>query len=196
MTMQIGVLAVQGAYSAHLDRLHRLGVTVRLVRHSDELEGLDGLVLPGGESTAMLRLLERQGGLGPLRDFVRRHPTLGTCAGLILLAEKVTPAQAGLGLLDVEVTRNGYGRQLDSRVVTGSLLGDGESQQTAMEMVFIRAPRITATGPQVKTLATREGEPVLVRQGHLLGCAFHPELGQDDRIHRLLLDLVNAQTTA
>jgi 5'-phosphate synthase pdxT subunit len=183
----VGVLAIQGDYEAHATRLHELGAEIRLVRLPADLEGLDGLVIPGGESTTFLKFLERDGFAASLKSFAAKNPTLGTCAGCILLAENVTrPAQDSLGVLDVTVERNAYGRQNDSAVMTGatSLAGG------PLEMVFIRAPRITRTGKDVTVLAERENSPVLVRQGDLLAATFHPELSDDPRVHQMFLDMV------
>jgi 5'-phosphate synthase pdxT subunit len=184
--LTIGVLALQGAYDAHAQTLRKLGATPKLVRLPSDLQGLDGLIMPGGESTTMLKFLEQRGFFDVLKDFTHTTPTFGTCAGVILLANDVTnPAQKSLGALDVTVERNSYGRQIDSTIVEteSSLLGG------PLEMVFIRAPRITRTGAGVETLATRGQDPVLVREGHLLAATFHPELGHDTRIHQLFLDM-------
>jgi 5'-phosphate synthase pdxT subunit len=172
----VGVLALQGGFEAHARALRELGHAVVYVRTADELEGVDGLVLPGGESTVHLRLLHRFGLEPALQRFHRSgKPILGTCAGLILAARAVVPEQASLGFLDVVVRRNAYGRQLDSF--------EGRDDSGALELVFIRAPRIASVGPEVETLATRGGEPVLVRQGHVFGAAFHPELTGDRSVH-------------
>ena len=190
----IGVLALQGAYDAHCRMLRGMGVATRLVRLASDLQGIDALVLPGGESTTLLHFL-RQGDFWPaLQEFAATHPCLGTCAGLILLAREVQPAQPSLGLLDVCVQRNAYGRQRDSHIRRGTSALPGEAP---LEMVFIRAPRIVQCGPGVEVLAQCEdtsgvdtsgvATPVLVRQGHTIGCAFHPELGSDPRVHRLLV---------
>jgi pyridoxal 5'-phosphate synthase pdxT subunit len=183
----IGVLALQGAFEAHAKALTALGVTAKLIRTPAELADLDGLIIPGGESTTFLRFLERDGFLDALESFVQTTPTFGTCAGAILLAKNVeNPTQKSLAALDITVERNAYGRQIDSAIITepSSLPGG------PLEMVFIRAPRITRTGPQVETLATRDGFPVLVREGHLLAATFHPELSSDPRVHQLFLDLI------
>ena len=185
--LTIGVLALQGAYGAHEQTLRILGVTPKLVRLPADLEGIDGLIMPGGESTTMLKFLEQRGFFEVLKDFVHKTPTFGTCAGVILLAKDVTnPAQKSLGALDVTVERNSYGRQIDSTI----LQAESKLPGGPLEMVFIRAPRITRTGKAVETLATRENDPVLVREGHLLAATFHPELGHDPRVHQLFLDLV------
>jgi pyridoxal 5'-phosphate synthase pdxT subunit len=189
--LTIGVLALQGAYDAHAKALASLGATPRLVRTPAELEGpggkLDGLIMPGGESTTMLKFLDRNGFFDILQTWVRTTPTFGTCAGAILLAKDVQhPAQTSLQTLDITVERNAYGRQIDSTILTAPT----EIPGGPLEMVFIRAPRITRTGPQVETLASRDGFPTLVRQGHLLAATFHPELSSDTRVHQLFLDLV------
>ena len=182
----IGVLALQGAYEAHVQTLHELDAASRLVRLPEDLDGIDGLIMPGGESTTMLRFLDRHGFFDTLREFVRSTPAFGTCAGVILLAKEVTnPAQRSLDALDVTVERNAYGRQIDSTILHAetSLAGG------PLEMVFIRAPRITRTGAEVEVLATRGSDPVLVRERHLLAATFHPELGRDTRVHQLFLDI-------
>ena len=193
-TLTIGILALQGAYEAHAKTLTALGVATKLIRTPDELTGpekLDGLIIPGGESTTMLKFLERNHFLDALTTFVQTNPTFGTCAGAILLAKDVQhPAQTSLAALDITVERNAYGRQIDSAILTAPT----ELPGGPLEMVFIRAPRITRTGPHVETLATRDGFPVLVREGHLLAATFHPELSHDTRIHQLFLDLIHQQS--
>ena len=188
-TPHIGVLAIQGDYEAHARALRESGAEAVLVRKPEQLAGLDGLVMPGGESTTFLKFLERDGFLGALREFVATKPTFGTCAGCILLAEEVlNPAQESLGVLHVTVERNAYGRQIDSSIqVAETALPGGP-----LEMVFIRAPRIAKTGDGVKVLAEREGFPVLVEQGHLLAATFHPELSADRRVHRHFVEMVRA----
>ena len=183
----IGVLALQGAYAAHARALAACGAEARLIRRPDELDGLDGLIVPGGESTTFLKHLERDGFLEALAGFVSRRPTFGTCAGAILLAAEVSnPHQDSLGALDIAIERNAYGRQIDSSIVTAK----SELPGGPLEMVFIRAPRITATGAGVEVLAEREGAPVLVRQGRVLAATFHPELSADLRVHQLFVDMV------
>jgi pyridoxal 5'-phosphate synthase pdxT subunit len=181
---RIAVLALQGDFDAHRKRLEELGAEVVLVRHAEELEGLDGLVIPGGESSTFLKLLGAEG-LARLREFVLAKPTFGTCAGCILLAREVeNPAQAGLGALDIRVRRNAYGRQLDSSI------RQGEMQGAALEMVFIRAPKIVAIGHGVEVLARQGNDPVLVRNGKTMASTFHPELSTDQRVHRAFLQMV------
>ena len=183
----IGVLALQGAYEAHAQTLRVLGATPKLVRTPEDLDGIAGLIMPGGESTTMLKFLERNGFFEALQTFVKNTPTFGTCAGAILLAKDVeSPAQKSLAALDITVERNAYGRQIDSTILTAETSLPGGP----VEMIFIRAPRITRTGPSVQTLATRDGFPTLVRSGHLLAATFHPELSDDTRVHKHFLDLV------
>jgi 5'-phosphate synthase pdxT subunit len=156
-------------------------------------QSLDGLVLPGGESTTMLKFLEKHRFFEALQGFCDARPVFGTCAGAILLAREVlNPAQRSLGLLDAIVERNAYGRQIDSAIVTAETALAGGP----LEMVFIRAPRIRLTGPGVETLATRDGFPTLVRAGHLLAATFHPELSHDSRVHQLFLDIVRQHQAA
>ena len=185
--LTVGVLALQGAYEAHAQTLRALGATPRLIRSPEELAGLNGLIMPGGESTTMLKFLERGNFFDALTTFVQTTPTFGTCAGVILLAKEVqNPTQRSLAVLDVAVERNAYGRQIDSSILTAPTTLPGGP----LEMVFIRAPRITRTGRAVQTLAEREGSPVLIRQGHLLAATFHPELSADHRVHQLFLDMI------
>jgi len=183
-TMKIGVLAIQGDFDAHRKRLEELGAEVVLVRKPEELDEVEGLIIPGGESGAFLRILGEDG-MKKLRDFVRVKPTFGTCAGAIMLAKEITnPAQVGLGALDVRIRRNAYGRQIDSSIREGKF-GDAP-----VEMVFIRAPKIEKLGAGVEVIATEGEDPVAVRQGKIMAATFHPELSQDTRIHQAFLDLV------
>ena len=185
--LTIGVLALQGAYDAHVRTLTGLGAKTCLVRVPGDLDELDGLVMPGGESTTMLKFLDRNGFFEVLQSFVQSTPTFGTCAGAILLATHVeSPHQRSLRALDITVERNAYGRQIDSTIFTAPTSLPGGP----LEMVFIRAPRIRLTGTGVETLATRDGFPTLVRSGHLLAATFHPELSSDSRVHQLFLSLV------
>jgi len=182
--MKIGVLALQGDFDAHRRRLEQLGAEVVLVRSPEQLDGIDGLVIPGGESGTFLKLLG-DAGFEKLKQFVRLKPTFGTCAGAILLASEVeNPKQAGLGALDIRIRRNAYGRQIDSSIREG-LLGD-----SPLEMVFIRAPKIEHVGPGVEVVATEGSDPVAVRQGRAMAATFHPELSDDTRLHRAFIDLV------
>lgn len=188
-TPRIGVLAIQGDYVAHSQALLESGAAPVEVRRPEDLAGLDGLILPGGESTTVLRFLQKHGFFDALEEFCAAHPVFGTCAGAILLAREVrNPAQHSLGILDVAVERNAYGRQIDSAILTvETALGGGP-----LEMVFIRAPRIVETGADVKVLARRDGSATLVRQGNRLAATFHPELSSDRRIHRLFVDIVRS----
>jgi pyridoxal 5'-phosphate synthase pdxT subunit len=189
--MTIGVLAIQGDFNAHRKRLEELGADVVLVRKPEQLDEIDGLVIPGGESSAFLKILGETG-FAKLQEFVRVKPTFGTCAGAIMLAKEITnPDQPGLGALDIRIRRNAYGRQIDSSIRTGETTLPGGP----LEMVFIRAPRITHVGPKVETLASRENFPVLVREGHLLAATFHPELSTDLRVHQLFLDLIRSRAS-
>lgn len=169
----VGVLALQGDYESHARALEQVNVRPQMVRTAAELEQVGGLIIPGGESTTFLKLLEREGLFGPLEKFARSRPTFGTCAGCILLAQRVThPAQDSLGVLDATVERNAYGRQINSQIVTEETSLPGGP----LEMVFIRAPRLTDVGSEVDVLASRDGFPVLVRQNNILAATFHPEL--------------------
>jgi pyridoxal 5'-phosphate synthase pdxT subunit len=182
---KVGVLALQGDFEAHEKALARAGAEPVEVRSAGDLQELDGLVIPGGESTTMLKLLEIENLMEPLREFGRRKPVFGTCAGAILLANEVlNPSQASLGLMDIGVERNAYGRQLESRIA--QLRTEGED--TDLEAVFIRAPIIRRVGEDVKVLARYQGDPVLVEQGRHMVATFHPELTGDSRVHRMFLD--------
>lgn len=181
MAARVGVLALQGGFAPHCQVLRAIGQTAVEVRTGKDFDNLDGLILPGGESTTQLKLLMRHG-LEPVLDaFVRSgRPVLGTCAGLILAAEKVqSPEQRSYGWIAVAVARNAWGRQVDSFVAT-----DDSAQK--LPLVFIRAPRILSVGPKVQVLATFKGEPVLVRQGPIWGATFHPELTADRRVHQAI----------
>lgn len=185
----VGVLALQGAFDVHARRLKELGAEVRLVRKPEELAGLDALVIPGGESTTFLKNLERAGFYDVLEAYVQTHPVFGTCAGCILLAKEVTnPAQRSFAVLDVGVERNAYGRQNDSVILNEETSLPGGP----LEMLFIRAPRISRVGKDVEVLATRDGHPTLVREGRLLAATFHPELTEDPRVHAYFLEMVKA----
>jgi 5'-phosphate synthase pdxT subunit len=185
----LGVLALQGDFARHLDAWHRLGVEAREVRYARDLEGVDGLTIPGGESTTLLRLLESTGLRGPLEDFAERGALFGTCAGSILLGRSTSGLPAPtLGVLDADVERNAYGRQVDSfeaDLEVHRLGGD-----PVFRGVFIRAPRFSGLGKTVEVVARHAGEPVGLRQGRILALAFHPELTDDLRFHRFFLDEV------
>lgn len=191
--LTIGVLALQGAYDAHAKVLLALGAVPRLVRTPEQLADLDGLIMPGGESTTMLKSLERGGFFEALAAFVAEKPTFGTCAGAILLAKDVAnSAQRCLGALDISVERNAYGRQNESAILSSETALPG----APLEMVFIRAPRISRVGAGVETLAKRGEDPVLVRSGKLLAATFHPELSGDERVHSLFLKMVEESLQA
>lgn len=179
------MLALQGAFRRHVEALERVGAAGVEVRRRDELDGVDALVVPGGESTTIAKLLESGGLRGPVADRIAGGmPVLGTCAGLILLAERILDGAAGqwgFGSLDVDVRRNGFGRQVDSFEADLAVAALGE---VPLRAVFIRAPVIERVGPGVEVLASWEGSPVLVRQSVLVACSFHPELTADDRLHR------------
>jgi 5'-phosphate synthase pdxT subunit len=183
-TPKIGVLALQGDFDAHRLRLQELGAEVVLVRKPEQLDEIDGLVIPGGESSAFLKLLG-EAGFEKLRYFVGTKPSFGTCAGAILLAKEIeNPAQSGLSAIDIAIHRNAYGRQIDSSIREGVFRG------SPIEMVFIRAPKISRLGPEVEVLATQDNDPVVVRQGRAMAATFHPELSNDPRVHQAFLDLV------
>jgi 5'-phosphate synthase pdxT subunit len=183
---KIGILALQGDFEAHGRRMAQLGAEAVEVRKMEQLEQIDGLVIPGGESSVFLHLLGEKG-FQRLSEFVLSRPVFGTCAGCILLAREVeNPTQKGIGALDVTVRRNAYGRQIDSTILSGpSLLGP-----EPLEQVYIRAPRIERTGSTVEVLASRDGHAVLVRQGKVLAATFHPELSVDPRVHGEFLRMV------
>jgi pyridoxal 5'-phosphate synthase pdxT subunit len=188
---RVGVLALQGDFEAHQKALERAGAEAVPVRTAAELESLDGLVIPGGESTTMLLIMRDEGLFEPLRKFGETRPVFGTCAGAILVASEVShPAQDSLGLVDISVERNGYGRQADSRVVNlePEPAFRDEAGSGDLEAVFIRAPIIQKTGPNVKVYLRYQGDPVLIAQGRHLVATFHPELTSDSRVHKLFLD--------
>jgi 5'-phosphate synthase pdxT subunit len=181
---KIGVLALQGDFEAHRKRLEELGANVVLIKKPEQLDYVDGLVIPGGESSTFLKLLG-DAGFEKLKQFVCLKPTFGTCAGAILLAKEIeNPSQLGLGAIDIGIRRNAYGRQIDSSIREGLFRG------SPIEMVFIRAPKISRMGDGVEVLATEGNDPVVVRQGGTMAATFHPELTDDTRIHQAFLDLV------
>jgi len=187
---RVGVLALQGDFDAHAKAVEHAGAAAVLVRSAADLEGLAGLIIPGGESTTMLKLLHEEKLMEPLREFGRRRPIFGTCAGAILLASEVlSPAQESLGLIDIGVERNAYGRQIDSRVASVTPDADFQSRTNPgdMEAVFIRAPIIRRVGQGARVLARYEGDPVLVEEGRHMVATFHPELSPDRRVHELFL---------
>jgi 5'-phosphate synthase pdxT subunit len=188
--MKIGVLALQGDFDAHRRRLEALGAEVVLIKKPQQLDEIDGLVIPGGESGTFLKLLG-EAGFEKLKQFVHGKPTFGTCAGAILLANEVeNPKQSGLGALNIRIRRNAYGRQIDSSV------REGRFGSQPIEMVFIRAPKIERVGPEVEVIATegKDNDPVAVRQGKVMAATFHPELSDDTRVHESFLNLVRSET--
>jgi pyridoxal 5'-phosphate synthase pdxT subunit len=188
---------LQGDFDAHRRRLEELGARVVLIRKPEQLDQIDGLVIPGGESGTFLKLLG-DAGFEKLKQFVKAKPTFGTCAGAILLASEIeNPPQAGLGALNIRIRRNAYGRQIDSSIREGKLVTDlnhplkGPAASDApLEMVFIRAPKIVQVGDGVEVLATEGSDPVAVRQGRAMAATFHPELSDDTRVHQAFLDLI------
>jgi pyridoxal 5'-phosphate synthase pdxT subunit len=188
--MKVGVLALQGDFDAHRRRLEELGAEVVLVRKPEQLDEVEGLIIPGGESTTFLKLLGAEF-LQKLKDFVRAKPTFGTCAGCIMLAKEVeNPKQAGLGVMDITVRRNAYGRQIDSFIEPTPVAPELAQDKGPLELVFIRAPKIEKVGPGVEVLARHGDDPVLVRQGRAMAATFHPELSEDRRVHAYFLRLI------
>jgi 5'-phosphate synthase pdxT subunit len=188
--VRIGVLALQGDFALHARALEKCGVEAVEVRKPEQLDDVEGLIIPGGESTTLLKLMDAWDFVPAIEKFHDAgKPIFGTCAGLILLAREVeSPRQFSLGLVDVTVERNAYGRQRESFEASGVARLDGRT--TPLEMVFIRAPRIRRAGPSVEVLAEHGGEPVMARQGRILVATFHPELTDDTAVHRYFCDLV------
>ena len=202
LKLTIGVLALQGDFDAHRRRLEELGANVVLVKKPEQLDAIDGLVIPGGESGTFLKLLG-EAGFAKLKDFVHAKPTFGTCAGAILLATEVeNPKQQGLGALNIRIRRNAYGRQIDSSIREGKFVAhrrsgdphDAALHDSPLEMVFIRAPKIEHVGEGVDIIATEGTDPVAVRQGRTMAATFHPELSDDTRVHQAFLDLVASRS--
>jgi 5'-phosphate synthase pdxT subunit len=191
----VGVLALQGAFAAHAERLAELGVSTRLVRTPDQLGGIDALVMPGGESTTMSKLLVSSGLFDVIAErLVAGMPAFGTCAGMILLADEVIdgrPDQRSFAAIDLGVQRNGYGRQVDSFETELDVRG----QDLPFHGVFIRAPKVVRVGPSVEVLAEHDGTPVLARQGAITVASFHPELADDHRLHAQFLDNLHLRST-
>ena len=182
--MRVGVLALQGDFDAHRRRLEELGAEAVRVKKPEQLAEIDALIIPGGESSTFLWHLEQRGFLDKLRDFVDTKPTFGTCAGAILLAKEVdNPPQPSLSVLDIGITRNAYGRQINS------FIGQVQMNGQPLEAVFIRAPKISRVGPKVEVLARDGSDPVLVRQGRVWAATFHPELSADARVQREFLEI-------
>ena len=185
MATAIGILALQGDFGAHRNAVEKAGAQAKEVRTAADLQDVDGLIVPGGESTTMLKLIELEELFEPIRSFGAAKPIFGTCAGAILLASEVIhPCQMSLGLMDLTVERNGYGRQIDSRIAQIDLNGGTQ------EAVFIRAPIIRRVGPNANVLASYAGAPVLVEEGRHLVATFHPELSAHSQIHRYFIDKV------
>ncbi len=190
--VNIGILAIQGDYEAHGQSLNRLGVAHTYVRRPEDLANVDGMILPGGESSTHLKVMTEEGLFGALKDFgAKGGAFFGTCAGAILLAREVHgPAQASLGLLDIAILRNGYGRQLASDVH----MGKTKLRKDPLEMVFIRAPIIESVGQGIEVLAEDAGHPVLVREGRVMAATFHPELTEDTTVHKHFLRLIGSNS--
>jgi 5'-phosphate synthase pdxT subunit len=190
--MKIGVLALQGAFREHIETLRKLGAETVEVRLPEQLEGLDGLIIPGGESTAIGKLAVKYGLQEAIRQFVQQgKPVYGTCAGMILISKDVGRDQPLLGLMDVQVERNAFGRQIDSFETDLPMPCLGDEPFPA---IFIRAPKIVSVGKDVDVLASLpDGTPVAAREGHMLVTSFHPELSDDLRLHRYFLDMVESR---
>jgi len=182
----VGILALQGDFALHAKMLDRLGARWKLVKHAAELDEVDGLIIPGGESTTMLKFFPRESMTGAIREFAGKRRTIfGTCAGAILLAKEVLSlVQESLGLIDISIERNAYGRQVDSSIRIGECPA---LSPLPLEMVFIRAPIIRRVGENVRVLGRCQGLPVLVEQDNILAGTFHPELTEDETIHRYFL---------
>ena len=194
--MRIGVLALQGDFALHARALEKCGVEAVEVRKPEQLDQVDGLIMPGGESTTLLKLMDAWGFVAALEKFHSAgKPIFGTCAGLILLAREVeSPKQFSLGLIDVAVERNAYGRQRESFEAAGT--ANLDTKPVPLEMVFIRAPRIRRMGPDVQVLAEHGGEPVMAQQDRVLVATFHPELTDTTTVHQYFCDLVRRYRTA
>jgi 5'-phosphate synthase pdxT subunit len=192
--MHVGVLAIQGAYFKHQEVLNRLSVENDLIRNPGELDAIDALIIPGGESTTITKVLKSEGWLERVSRFAREHPVFGTCAGAILLASKVDSDKvAPWNVIDMSVSRNAYGRQVESFV--GEINWSGNGQPEMLPAVFIRAPKILETGSGVEPIGSLDGDPVIVRQGHAMAATFHPELTQSTAVHRYFIEQVCRQVT-
>lgn len=195
--MNIGILAIQGDFAAHAAMLQNLKTPYTFVTKPEHLVGIDGLILPGGESPTMLKFLQEDDFLLAIKEFAQQHPLFGTCAGAILLAKEVTgPAQQSLGLVDITVQRNAYGRQLDSHIGMGKVQLELNEEERDFEMVFIRAPKIARVGEHVQVFATHHGQPVGVTDKNIMLTTFHPELSCDGSIHQFFIDLVSTSSRA
>lgn len=190
--INVGVLALQGDFKEHIKILKGLDVPVIEIRFSKQLEKIDGLIIPGGESTTINKLMEKYGFREKLKDFRRSgKPIFGTCAGLIILASGVSGKGPGLGFIDMKVKRNAYGRQIDSFEEMVSINFDHKPDPVEFRSVFIRAPKIVYTGKNVKVLSSLGDEVMLAREENILVCAFHPELTDDTRIHKYFIEMIN-----
>lgn len=187
--LTVGVLALQGAYAKHIARLQAMGYQVKEVRRPEDLSGCDGLIIPGGESSTMMRQIEFIHFAKSLNEYSQSKPIFGTCAGLILMSKKiVSDPMIPFGWMDIEVERNAYGRQAES--FTQEVEVHLEKKRKRVPAVFIRAPRIKKTGPHVEILSKVEEEPILVREGFMLGATFHPELSGDTSIHEFFVGMI------
>jgi 5'-phosphate synthase pdxT subunit len=188
MNRKIGVLALQGDFAKHITMLEKLGVEAVEIKKPEQLENCDGLIIPGGESTTLTKLMEKYGFYEPLREFSRKFPVMGTCAGAIMVADKVDDHRVKpLQLISISIHRNGYGRQLDSFITEIEI--PFLSDPSLFRAVFIRAPKIQEANNGAKTLMSCEGKPVMVRENNVLAITFHPELTSDPRIHRYFLQM-------
>ena len=184
-----GILGLQGDFQAHKRSLDEIGITAAIVKKTEQLDDVDGLIIPGGESTTLIKLMDAWGWWQPLIDFAAGKPVFGTCAGMILVAKNVSnPPQKSLDLIDVDVERNGYGRQIDSFEVTGEFRANRQTRE--MPMIFIRAPRITRLGENVEALVECRGDVVMAREGNVLIASFHPELTDDLSVHRYFSEML------
>ena len=187
--MTVGIVGLQGDYAAHGKILDALGICSCVIKKPEQLAGVDGLIFPGGESTTLIKLMDSWAFWEPLRQFAAAKPVFGTCAGMILLAKNVAnPPQRSLGLIDIDVERNSYGRQVDSFEGTGTFGADEHSLE--IPMIFIRAPRIARLGEGGEALATCRGDVVMARQGHTIVASFHPELTNDLNVHQYFVDTI------
>ena len=193
--MTVGILALQGNFSKHLEKLHALDCTALLVKYPEQLQEVDGLVLPGGESTCITLLMEKTGFHSAISEFAKEKPVFGTCAGLILMASEPNDERVNsLHLLDISVNRNGYGRQVHSGIHEIEALVNGRA--STLQAMFIRAPKITKTGNNVSVLGKLNNDPVLVQQGHHLAACFHPEMSVDISIYSHFLEMISSKNLA
>ncbi len=190
--IKVGVLALQGAFSEHISALKKCGVSVSQIKLPGQLEDVDGLIIPGGESTAMIKLMKKYKFYEPLDNFFKKKkPIFGTCAGLIILAKEIVGEKSGFGYININVERNAYGRQIDSFEEFLDLnLNNGTTDSVKFKSIFIRAPKISGLAKDVKILARLKEEAVLAQSNNVLVCAFHPELTQDLRIHKYFIEMI------